>query len=440
MRKVEPRYPCRADRGSYNRPALRRPAVLLIGALLAGGCGGGGNDRPKVPAGDALTIYTSLPRHGDSAGTAAAVLDAQKLALDERGGRAGGRVVKLVALDSAGPGSRSWDPEAVVQNARRAADDPSTIAYLGELDLGGSAISVPVTNAEGIAQMAPLDGQTSLTQDQPGGARGGPERYYRTDERTFARLVPTDFSLATALVDWARERGARRLAIVHDDQLYGRGIAGQAVFVADARNLPVSVVKEVEAGDDPGAYADAARSLGEKKARPDAIVYAGVAGRTAEPLLSALHAALPGADLYAAGIEPRRALGRAGPVHIVAATRPVAEYPARARRILAAVARRRGGGEPPVAALYGYEAMRLTLEAIDRARPRSGDRAAVRAELLRAGPRARSILGSLELTRSGDVADQRLAAYRRDGAKLVFAGLRTPRPPALPPAPADPGS
>ena len=368
------------------------------------------------------------------------MLEGQKLALDEPERRAGGRPVRLVALDSAKDDGRTWDPGVVEQNAERAAEDPTAIAYLGELDLGGSAISVPVTNDETIPQLSPLDGLTSLTQDQPGGARGGPERYYPNDSRTFGRLVPTDLSQATAIVDWARERGARRIAIVHDDQLFGRGIAGQAVFVADARKMPVPAVKEVEAADDAEAYADAAESLAEEKEPPDAVIYAGLAEGTAEPLLSALRAALPSAALYATGVAPDRPLGGAGPVHVVANTRPAAEYPARARRVLQAIARRRGGAEPPVAALYGYESMRLTLEAIDRAGPRAGDRAAVRDQLLRAGPRGASVLGNLALTPTGDVADQRVAAYRREGTRLVFEGLRTPRPPALPPAPSDPSS
>jgi hypothetical protein len=101
---------------------------------------------------------------------------------------------------------------------------------------------------------------------------------------------------------------------------------------------------------------------------------------------------------------------------------------------------RAGGAPQPAAAVYGYESMRLVLEAIDRADPRSGDRAAVTRELLRAGPRPHSLLDELTITDTGDVADQRVAAYRRQGDHLLYQGLREVRPPALPPAPGDPGS
>jgi hypothetical protein len=50
------------------------------------------------------------------------------------------------------------------------------------------------------------------------------------------------------------------------------------------------------------------------------------------------------------------------------------------------------------------------------------------------------LLGDLALTATGDVADQRVAAYVRQNDRLEYEGLRAVRPPKLPPAPGDPGS
>ena len=55
--------------------------------------------------------------------------------------------------------------------------DPRAIAYLGELNLGASAVSVPVTNKAGLLQVSPADGLASLTEAPPRSA-AGPERYY----------------------------------------------------------------------------------------------------------------------------------------------------------------------------------------------------------------------------------------------------------------------
>jgi branched-chain amino acid transport system substrate-binding protein len=400
---------------------VRRLATVLVGALLVAGCGGG-DDRPQVPGEGALTIYTSLPMQGASARAAQAVAAGQRLALADHDGRAGGRKIRLVALDSSKPDGLTWDPSLVERNAKLATRDASTIAYLGELDRGGSAVSLPVTNAKGILQIAPLDGLTSLTQEQPAGPRGGPERFYPSDSRTFTRLVPVDLMQATTLVDWARERGARSIAIVHDDRIWGRAIAGQAVFVAAARKLPVTIVREVKSAAQPPKPEDDAKALADAKQQPDAVIYAGLADASSAPLLAAIQRALPAVDMYAAGVPADQELDSRGTLRIVSDTRPARYYGPKARRLLARV-----GPDTPVAALYGYESMRLALEAIDRAGP---DRAAVVREALRPGPRM-GALGRIDLTRTGDLTDQRIALYRRDATGSTFEGLRASHPPAL---------
>ena len=108
--------------------------------------------------------------------------------------------MRLVELSSTRPEDAAWDPGTVEAGAERAVDDPTAIAYLGELDLGGSAVSLPVTNRAGLLQVSPADGLTSLTTAPPGRPRAGPERYYPEERRTFVRLVPTDLQVADAML------------------------------------------------------------------------------------------------------------------------------------------------------------------------------------------------------------------------------------------------
>ncbi|MEA2480854.1 MAG: branched-chain amino acid transport system substrate-binding protein [Thermoleophilaceae bacterium] len=413
--------------------ALRRAATALLVALLVGGCGGRDDNGARVPGRGALTIYTSLPRHGDSSRAATAVLAAQRLALADHHGRAGSRAVHLVELDSSKPGGDGWDPGVVEQNAKQAASDPSTIAYLGELDTGGSAISIPVTNDKEILQVSPYDGLTSLTQLQPGGPHTGPERYYPAGKTTFARLVPTDLAQAVVLVDWARQEGAKRLVVVHDDEVYGRTLSAQVIFMADQRGLPISDVKEAKSAGQPQDYAGLARDIAsDPKKRPDAVIYTGIADRTAEPLVAALARAIPGVKLYASSGVAVPGFTGPEPVRLVEPARPASQYPAAARRLLARLGGQLGmkAAEVPTEALYGYASMRLVLDAIDRAGSQGGDRPAVVAAALK-GDRGRGPLGSLGLTPTGDVADQRLAVYQRGPGGLAFLGLRRPQ---LPPA------
>src|SRR3954466_2291021 len=264
------RTPMRIALGKYS---ARATALSLAAAVLATGCGS--EKKQDLARGSTLTIYTSLPRHGVAARDADAVAAGERLALADAGGRAGGRSLRLVELDDSAPGKgTTWDASTVEENAKRAAKDASTIAYIGELDYGGSAISVPVTNAKGILQISPGDGLTSLTQVQPGGPKTSPARYYPSGRRTFLRLVPTDLRQADELMDWIHDRGAKRVAVVHDDRLFGREMAAQAM-VADATDK-LSVTDVSEARGDAKSYADLARDIAADA--PDAIAYLGVGG------------------------------------------------------------------------------------------------------------------------------------------------------------------
>src|SRR5947209_207214 len=226
----------------------RRLSVLvpMLAAMLAlASCGGGSGRETRVP-GHTLTIYSSLPRHGVGARVGAAFAAGEQLALADAHGHVGSRRVRLVDLDDSDPGGPIWSPSVVEENARRAVADPTTIAYIGELDLGGSAISVPVTNDSDVLQVSPADGLTSLTRADPGGSTaGGPERYYPSDRRTFLRLVPTDLAQAQTLVAWALAQGASRLAVVQDERPASRDPSeGRRVLARLRAELGVPVASE----------------------------------------------------------------------------------------------------------------------------------------------------------------------------------------------------
>src|SRR3954471_15364043 len=223
--------PMRMRAGTYIAAATR---LLVASLALASGCSdAGGGTTESAPDGP-LTVYLSVPGHGIDAGAAGAVASGARLALQDAHGRAGDRELRLVQVDDSKPEGPTWDPAVVEANAARAAKDPTAIAYIGELDKGGSAISIPVTNDAGILQVSPLDGLTTLTRQQPGAAPGtGPARYYVNGVRTFLRLVPRDALQAEELVDWTREQGGQRIAIVQDDQVFGRALAQQVAVAAD---------------------------------------------------------------------------------------------------------------------------------------------------------------------------------------------------------------
>jgi branched-chain amino acid transport system substrate-binding protein len=397
---------------------LLRKLAPLVCALALGGCLGGGNGMSNAssPGRDrVLTVYSSLPREGVSAPAAAAVAAGERAALSDAGGRTGPHRVRLVQLDSAEPGRRLWDPGRVDENAKRARDDPTTIAYLGELDSGASAVSVPITNHAGILQVSPADGLTSLTRAAPGDLHGGPERYYPTERRTFLRLVPNDRTQAEQLLALVRRAGARRLALVSGHDIYSRELEEVLAALAPRHDLMVIATEDLE--DEPAGLQDLVSRLADR--RPDAIVLTGVLGPSTGSFLAAAGAGLPATLVLGSSglLAGGSGQGFPGARRAAALTpvRPVATYPPSAGRLV----RRLPAPTERPEALYGYEAMRLVLDAIRRG-------GSNRSEVVRAAltPRVRrSVIGAYRVRPGGDVSEESFALYRIEHGELVFKRL-----------------
>jgi branched-chain amino acid transport system substrate-binding protein len=354
---------------------VRRALPILLAVLAASlsACGDDAQQSTRVH-GDTLTIYASLPAHGLDARAGAAAALGMRSALAEAGGRAGGRTVRLVQLSSTRPGDATWDPGTVEANADRAAEDATTIAYLGELDGGASAVSLPVTNREQILQVSPADALTSLTRTPPGRPSAGPERYYPEQRRTFVRLVPADLAAARRIVAELHERQTRRVAIVTGDGIADHELEGMILgLVGTGQPRTVARIAAPSDDEDPESVGDLVGEVAE--ADPQAIVYVAADGPRTRAAVAALGARLPAVPLLAG---PEIAGGAVAP-DVGGAACARAGVPAAAvlsepgRRRLARL-RRRMGRRVGVETLLGYDAMRLALASIDSAGP---DRRAV---------------------------------------------------------------
>ncbi len=97
------------------------------------------------------------------AGISAEIVDGEKLALAQAGGHVGPFSVGYVSLDDADPNSGKLDPGATASDAKMAAQDTTTIAYLGEYESAATAVSLPLINAAGILQLSPASPYVGLT-------------------------------------------------------------------------------------------------------------------------------------------------------------------------------------------------------------------------------------------------------------------------------------
>ena len=407
-------------------------ALTLTGFGL-GACGRADVDAANTDS-QVLTVYSSLPLQGPRAAESEAAANGQRLALREAGGRVRELTVKLAVLDDATPAREGWDPEQAAENARAAVRDRTAIAYLGDSDPGAPAVSLPILNEAGIAQVSPLSTYAGLTRTD-GADKGEPDRFYPAQERTFARVVPADHVQARAQLDLMGREGCARLALLDDRDVYGRGLATTVERDAEAAGRPV-LTGRASLRDDADPRGIAEDVVGST---PDCVFYGGMRSPEASALLEALHAADPQLELFVpnAFATPEAvaglSVGAQARLHV---TLP-APRPARldaAYADFAAAYERAFGRAPLPASAYGYEAMKLVLRAIADAGSGGNNRTAVHEALLAVRDRD-SILGRYSLDRFGDTTIDRYAqATVRDGRVRVVREVRaTPgRPPATP--------
>lgn len=141
--------------------AKRSLGVVLFLVALAGmalpGCGEGGAE-----SGATVTVYLSAPLRGAEAAEGKAFCDEARGEV-ARSGEIEGLELELVCLDAAGETGR-WTLARVGANARRATEDSTTIAYVGEPEEGARKQSRPIVDAAGIAAIGGVSGEEAVAK------------------------------------------------------------------------------------------------------------------------------------------------------------------------------------------------------------------------------------------------------------------------------------
>jgi branched-chain amino acid transport system substrate-binding protein len=369
--------------------------------------------------GGQLAIYSSLPLQGPSALISQQIVGGEKLALADAQGRAGRFKIGYVSLDDANPQSGEWSPDVTSTNAKTAAQDTSTIAYLGDFNSAATAISLPLTNAAGILQVSPASPYQGLTRSLDAG-QDEPERFYLSGKRTFARLQPGDRVQAAAQARLMGSLGVRRVYVIDDQDPFEIPLAD--LVVADALGAGIKVAAHDSIATGVGAtYSGEIEKILE--AKPQAVFLAGGAGAGTVALWRALHSADPrllllGSSSMAVEAFTSQIGASAAATYLTTPVLPVALYPPSARRVLRDYTKKLGGQGGPYV-LYGYEAMTVVLDAIRSAGAHGEDRQAVIAGLFATRDRD-SVLGRYSIEANGETTLSRYGVERVRHGRPVF--------------------
>jgi branched-chain amino acid transport system substrate-binding protein len=377
-----------------------------------------------------ITIVSSLPRTGNARQQTDTIVNGIRMAIDEVDSRIGDFEITYRDYDDATASAGEWTQDQEAANANRAAADPNVMVYIGPYNSGAAKTSIPILNAAHLLMVSPACTAVWLTKPNP----DNPQELanYRKDGINFVRVVPTDDVQGPLGAEWAKEMGMKRVFVLDDNEVYGRGLAKLFEDHCDEIGL------EVVGHDSIDAKALEFRSLMTKiKSRdPDLVYFGGTTqtkgGQIAKDMLAVgLRAKLMAPDgcmetafIEAAGPEnvndrcyitfggiPAEAFQNATPEFI--------EKNKAAKEFVDAY-QRRFGRMPEAYAIYGYEAGKVALEAIRRAGKK--DRAAIVSACLGIKD-FHGALGTWSFDANGDTTMKKLSGSTVHDGKFKFVKL-----------------
>jgi len=392
-------------------------ALTMVLSSLLVGCA------PKAAA-KAIKIYASWPMQGAMIPEGTAILNAAKLAFEQANWEAGGAKLELVFLDDASPTTGSWDGTIEAENAQKCVNDPQCLVYFGTYNSGAAMISIPITNKAGIAQITPANTYPGLTRAAPGvTAPGEPDIFYPTGKRNYFRTNAADDLQGAAGAAWAKCLGYKRVYILDDRQLYGKGIAD--AFERRAKELGLEVLGHdgIESVD-----IDFRALLTKVKATSPDLVYAGVLVDSGGPQILQQMGALGMFDAGAKMMSEDAMYSDAVPAAVDPAIingNLYTTFPGMLpEKLTTDVGKKfyesykaKYGSDPIGWASYGYNASLVIIDSINRAKTK--DRAGILDAML-ATKDFPGVTGPLTFDQNGDPQQYVMSGFKFDNGKYNF--------------------
>lgn len=262
--------------------------ALLVGALVISvGCANapiGG-----TTSGGTIKIISSYPLTGGDSADGISMANSAKQAIQDHGAKSGNYTIVYESLDDASAARGAWDPDIETSNANKAVADPSVLLYLGTYNSGAAKLSIPILNQAGpLVMLSGANTAIGLTKSLPPVTSADePNKYYPTGVRNYVRIVPPDDFQGNVDARWAQELGAKSVYILHDQQLYGQGVAAR--FEQVAKELGINVLGME--GIDTKATDYSAQATKIASANPDLFFFGGVESSNGSLVWKALRSA-----------------------------------------------------------------------------------------------------------------------------------------------------
>lgn len=233
---------------------MRKPSFLTLLAalfLILGGC------RGQEAGKGAAVIYVAVPLSGFQANGGQTVLGGVRLAAEQinRSGGLLGYTLEVRPLDDESDNDVAVSNVEVVEQAINAGE--RVIAVIGHLNSGQTLAAMEYYKDMPLVVITPTSSEQSLTEQ-------GYRNFFRINANDAVQAVVDAAFLAEDLQ-------AKRVAVVHNNTQYGRGLAAALARELKARGSEEIVRIEVAEGQ--ARYTEEVQRI--RDAAPDAIFYAG---------------------------------------------------------------------------------------------------------------------------------------------------------------------
>lgn len=233
-------------------PAAPAPAAAPTAttAAAADPCAADAFGCAKIPAGQTIKIGMGAPMTGDNAQFGVDISQGAKIAVADAGELEGFKF-ELVAEDDGGT------PEGGAAVANKLVADPNVVAVAGHIFSGATAAAMPIYEKVGIPMM-------SASATNPDLTKGG--------SKVFNRVAFTDSAQGKFAADYIYNvLGKKNIAVMHDGQAYGKGLAD--VVAARFKEIGGTVVDQVAITPAETDYTAPLSSVAAKK--PEVLYYGG---------------------------------------------------------------------------------------------------------------------------------------------------------------------
>jgi branched-chain amino acid transport system substrate-binding protein len=392
--------------------------ALAAAAIVVTACGG------TASGGKTLKIGISFPLTGSSLASAGPARDGALLAIKEANaaGTVKGYTLTASILDHSVNGQ--YDAQQGAKDMTSLVSDSGVVAVIGPFNSAVAKVQIPISNEAGLLQCSPANTNPDLTK----GDAGKQLRAKNPDQINYVRVATTDDIQGPAVAQFAaKDLGLKKVAIIDDLSVYGKGIAD--AFAAEFTKQGGTVVDREGADPKTTDYLPILSKF--KTLSPDSVFFGGVtanggglarkqmpqAGLGDLPFLGGdgiqdQNGSVQGSFINIAGAAAANSFSSVAAIHDIPgaadfATKYQAEYKA----------------DPGAYSASGYACAQIIIKAIaDAAAKGDVTREAVRANVTNTATTFDTALGPVQFDSVGDTNQKIISLYKVDATAASGKG------------------